>query len=100
MDGTYNVWAQIDTDDEETEENESNNIAGPLQVTIDPDADLDRDGDVDGVDLAILAKSFGSNKNDQNYDPLCDFVYDWNINGVDLKAFAPFLGKTNCPCFM
>ncbi|HDM75967.1 MAG TPA: hypothetical protein ENG51_05785 [Deltaproteobacteria bacterium] len=29
MDGTYNVWAQIDTDDEETEENESHNIAGP-----------------------------------------------------------------------
>jgi len=69
-------------------------------VTIDPDADLDRDGDVDGVDLGILAKSFGSNKNDQNYDPLCDFVYDWNVNGVDLKAFSPFLGKTNCSCFI
>ena len=56
MDGTYDVYAQVDTDQNVPESNEDNNIRGPETVVIDPDADIDRDGDVDGQDLALLGK--------------------------------------------
>jgi peptidoglycan/xylan/chitin deacetylase (PgdA/CDA1 family) len=66
----------------------------------DPNSDIDRDGDVDGTDLALLIQAYGSDKNDLNFEPLCDFVFDWMVNERDLEAWAPFFGHTGCPCQM
>jgi hypothetical protein len=62
------------------------------------DADFDRDGDVDGVDLAILQAAFGSNRDDPNFDERVNLVVDDVIDDADLAAFAAYFGGTNCPC--
>ncbi|MCP4629398.1 MAG: hypothetical protein GY850_38725, partial [bacterium] len=36
MDGTYNVFAQADTDENVAEANEDNNVNGPKELVIDP----------------------------------------------------------------
>jgi len=100
MDGFYDVYAQVDTDQNVVEGNESNNVKGPVEVVIDPDADIDRDGDVDGRDLFLLIQAYGSDKNDPAFEPLCDFVFDWVVDEKDLGAWAPYFGKTGCPCLM
>ena len=100
MDGFYDVYAQVDTDQNVIEGNETNNIKGPQAVVIDPDADIDRDGDVDGRDLFLLIQAYGADKNDPAFEPLCDFVFDWVIDEKDLGAWAPYFGKTGCPCQM
>ena len=100
MDGTYNIWVQLDTDRNVLESNEDNNIAGPIQVEIDPDADVDRDGDVDGKDLAALAATYGLSKGDSGFNTLCDFAFDWVINGADLADFSPHYGREDCPCLI
>jgi uncharacterized protein YkwD len=62
--------------------------------------DIDGDGDVDGSDLAQLIKAYGSEKNELNFDPLCDFIFDWKVDERDLEAWAPYFGHTGCPCPM
>jgi hypothetical protein len=56
--------------------------------------DIDRDGGVDGSDLALLIKAYGSDKDDLNFDPLCDFVIDLKVDELDLEAWAPYFGNT------
>ena len=100
MDGVYHVYAQVDTDQDVIDGERSNNIQGPLTVVIDPNSDIDRDGDVDGTDLAQLIQAYGAQKKDPNFEPLCDFVFDWMVDELDLEAWAPFFGQTGCPCQM
>lgn len=98
VDGTYYVYAQVDSDENVSESNENNNIGGPKEVVIYADADLDRDGDVDGADLAILAAAFGSDPSDSNFNYLCDFILDSVIDENDLAVFVPHFGRQDCPC--
>jgi len=74
--------------------------ASTLTVVIDPNSDIDRDGDVDGTDLAQLIQAYGAQKKDPSFEPLCDFVFDWMVDELDLEAWAPFFGQTGCPCQM
>jgi hypothetical protein len=69
-------------------------------VVIDPDADIDRDGDVDGRDLVPLIQAYGTDEKSSNFNPLCDFVFDRVVDDTDLGAWVPFFGKTGCPCQM
>jgi hypothetical protein len=59
------------------------------------DADFDGDGDVDGVDLHILAAAFGSQRGDPNFDERADLIPDGIIDEADLRAFAQQLGRSD-----
>jgi hypothetical protein len=59
--------------------------------------DFDRDGDVDGSDLAVFASDFG--RTDCDSGPSCegDFDKDGDVDGSDLAVFAADFGRTDCP---
>ena len=57
------------------------------------DTDFDSDFDVDGNDLALLAKSFGSAEAQVEYNSLTDVNDDGNINIDDLAAFVISFGN-------
>jgi len=60
--------------------------------------DYDRDGDVDGSDLAVFAADFG--RTDCYFSGDCegDTDYDGDVDGSDLAMFAADFGRTDCPC--
>jgi hypothetical protein len=62
------------------------------------EGDYDRDGDVDGTDLAKFAADFG--RTDCYYTGDCegDTDYDGDVDGTDLSKFAADFGRTDCPC--
>jgi hypothetical protein len=60
--------------------------------------DFDRDGDVDGSDLAIFAADFGRTDCHNTGDCDGDVDYDGDVNGSDLAIFAADFGRTDCPC--
>ena len=62
------------------------------------EGDFDRDGDVDGSELAIFAADFG--RTDCYFTGDCegDFDYDGDVDGSDLAIFAADFGRTDCPC--
>ena len=66
------------------------------------EGDLDRDGDIDGSDLAVFAADFG--RTDCATGPVCegDFDNDGDVDGSDLAVFAADFGRTDCasgpPC--
>ena len=55
-------------------------------------ADINESGRVDGFDLAILGRAFGSNLGDPDFDPAADSVPDGSIDGMDLDLFTQFFG--------
>ena len=61
------------------------------------EGDFDRDGDVDGSDLAVFAAYFG--RTDCQTGPICegDFDSDGDVDGSDLAIFAADFGRTDCP---
>ena len=60
-------------------------------------ADLDRDGDVDGADLAMLSDVFGSSEGEPSYDPGMDFDGSGTVDSSDLIVFASEFGREDCP---
>ena len=60
--------------------------------------DFDRDGDVDGTDLAIFAADFGRTDCYNTGDCEGDVDYDGDVDGSDLAVFAADFGRTDCPC--
>ena len=52
-----------------------------------PTPDYDKDGDVDGYDLAMFVLGFGP-----NYDPLCDYDQDGFVDEIDLGTFSGEFG--------
>jgi len=62
------------------------------------EGDFDRDGDVDGSDLAIFAADFG--RTDCYFTGDCegDFDYNGRVDVSDLAVFAADFGRTDCPC--
>lgn len=55
--------------------------------------DLDGDGDVDGYDLAMFAKAFGSTSGDSFYNPAGDCESNGEIGISDLTVFSRKFGK-------
>ncbi len=94
----YQMYAQVDTQNDVDEGNEANNVYGPKNILVGVcEGDFDQDGDVDGSDLAIFAAAFGSVYPDPNYDRRCDFDHDGDVDGSDLAVFAADFGRTDCP---
>jgi hypothetical protein len=62
------------------------------------EGDYDRDGDVDGSDLAIFAADFGRTNCYFTGDCEGDITYDGDVDGSDLAVFAADFGRTDCPC--
>ena len=56
--------------------------------------DVNRDGEVDGKDLAVVAKAFDSHPESLRWNPLTDLNHDSKIDGKDLTLVAKSLGKT------
>jgi hypothetical protein len=58
--------------------------------------DFDRDGDVDGTDLAGFSADFG--RTDCDIAPTCngDFDGDNDVDGSDLALFSADFGRTDC----
>ena len=57
--------------------------------------DIDKDGVVDGTDLALLVKAYNSEDGDDNYNSACDIIPNDAIDQNDLEAFAAGFGITN-----
>jgi hypothetical protein len=57
-------------------------------------ADADRSGRVDGFDLAIFGRAFGTTQGAAAYDARVDFNRDGKIDGEDLAILAIQWGKT------
>ena len=56
-------------------------------------ADLDGDGDVDGVDLSAFFSAFTGPNNGPSTNPAADLDSDGDVDGVDLsRAFSAFTG--------
>jgi hypothetical protein len=62
--------------------------------------DFRRDGDVDGMDLAILAEDFNRTDCYDTGDCEGDFRYDGDVDRDDLKIFAAEYGRDDCPCMI
>ena len=67
--------------------------ADTVELVVQLAADLDGDGDVDGVDLSGFFSSFTGPNNGAPPDPLADLDGDGDVDGVDLsQAFSAFTG--------
>lgn len=73
-----------------TEQASKSSPFGPCQ------ADLDEDGDVDGVELALIARDFG--REDCEDPPVCevDLDSDGNVEVHDLERLVRDFGRSNC----
>jgi hypothetical protein len=62
--------------------------------------DFDRDGDVDGSDLALFAADYNRTDCYNKGDCEGDFEYDGDVDTPDLAVFAEDYGRTDCPCVL
>lgn len=58
-----------------------------------PSADIDKDGDVDGLDLYAFTLSYGKSSGSPGYDIRCDFDGNEAVDPTDLATFAAKFGK-------
>jgi hypothetical protein len=58
------------------------------------EADLNGDGTVNIMDVAIVARAFGSKPEDKNWNPIADLDGNGEINIIDVAAVAKQFGKT------
>jgi len=56
--------------------------------------DLDRSDRIDGRDIERMARAYGSEYGDEEYDPLCDTTMDGIIDGSDLIDIGVSFGMT------
>ncbi len=57
--------------------------------------DVNADGTVNILDIALIARAFGSSLGNPSYDPNCDINCDGTINILDIAAAAKNFGKTD-----
>jgi len=89
--GAYQMYAQIDTDDNVAESNEANNIFGPQVINVNTcRADINEDGRVNLFDFACLSEAWLSSEGGANWDRECDLTEpgDGNVNIDDLRITA------------
>jgi len=56
-------------------------------------ADINRSGRVDGLDLAVLGRSFAQSCNDAAYDRAADLSRDCRVDGEDLAILGSLFGR-------
>ena len=97
--GNYNMYAQVDTDEEVDESHEMNNGLGPVDIAIGTcECDLNRDGQCDMVDWLIFGQDWGNTRcgNDGTICA-CDLHEDGTCDMVDWLIFGEDWGRTDCP---
>jgi hypothetical protein len=57
-------------------------------------SDVNKDGKVNVVDIAIVARAFASSAGQALWDPSCDFDHNGIINMIDISVVAKDFGKT------
>jgi plastocyanin len=67
---------------------------GTFQVQTTLATDIDGNGKVNIVDIAKVAKAFGSKLGDSNWNPIADLNSDNEVNIVDVALVAKDYGKT------
>jgi len=55
--------------------------------------DINGDGKIDGRDLVLIAKCFGSHLGDARYNPNCDINNDGKVDGRDITIVAKYFGR-------
>ncbi len=55
--------------------------------------DVNRDGYIDSIDLAIIKAAFGSTPSDANWNPACDFDGNSRIDILDVEVIVQSYGK-------
>ncbi len=56
--------------------------------------DLNNDGVVDGNDMSLFMKSFGTFAGDSNFNPVADLTGSGRVDGEDLSILAAHFGQT------
>lgn len=90
--GIYEIVTTV-----EKEGYEPNQTSRTLTVTSPLKTDLDRDGEVDIVDVAIAASAFGTKPGDSRWREEADMDSDDEINILDLAEIALDFGRTSVP---
>ena len=91
--GNYTITAA--TDDIPGDANTTDNTYTDGTVLITISGDVSGDKKVDGKDIAAIAKAFGSQIGQPNYNPNADINDDGKIDGRDLGIACKNYGKTN-----
>ena len=89
--GAYEMYAQIDTEEDVDESDETNNIFGPQAINVNTcRADINEDDKVDLLDLNRLNAAWMSSPGSGNWDRNCDLNEpgDDQINSDDLHITA------------
>ena len=96
--GEYDMYAQVDTDEQVNEFNEANNTMGPVDICVGGCLnDFNEDGYVDALDLAMISQNFGAT--DCHGDCPGDIGRDGVIDGSDLANFILDFGRRDIyPC--
>ncbi len=76
----------------------SDNIRGTLQQAFEVNLnvvliDVDRNGKIDGIDLSMLARHFGTQDGQPYYEPTVDFNGDGWVDGNDLSLLSAHFGE-------
>ena len=85
------VWAEADEIASETDTSDNVYVNGIVAI-IWWCIDINGDGKVDGKDVAIAAKAFGSLPGDPRWSPWVDFNQDGKIDGKEIAAIAKGFG--------
>jgi hypothetical protein len=96
--GEYDMYAQVDTDEQVNELNEANNTMGSVDICVGGCLnDFNEDGYVDELDLATISESFGATG--CQGDCPGGIGHDGVIDGSDLASFILDFGRRDIyPC--
>ncbi len=89
--GAYSMYAQVDTEEDVAESNETNNIFGPQTIHVNTcRADINEDNHVDLEDMARIAKAWLSSDGEPGWDRQCDLTEpgDGEIGIPDMSVLA------------
>ncbi len=97
--GDYNMYAQVDTDEEIEESNEMNNVSGPVNVLVGAcECDLTKDGKCDMQDWLLFGQNWGAtNCGEHGIECPCDLNSDGVCDMQDWLLFGEDWGRTDCP---
>lgn len=97
--GFFDMFAQVDTEQEVDEEVEDNNILGPVEISVGLcECDLNRDEKCDMQDWLIFGQDWGrTDCNDPRVEPCeCDLNSDGICDMQDWLLFGQDWGRTDC----
>jgi len=88
--GNYSVYAGAYYKGQQPQ-GQQDNAASTFQVIL--VGDVNKDGKVDGKDIAIAAKAYGTKPGDEYWDPRADLNKDDRVDGKDLAIISKNFGQ-------